>query len=1136
MGLSDYKFKEANFNGKKIADLSNTPSSDGMTAEDLKKYFDYIPKTMIAMGTINSIIDLLESTEGAASIGGNLTGVTGVTVQEILDSVKVLIDNRYTKENVDDLLDDKAEKSELSSLINSVSFNKTTGGFTFTTQGGTVYKFDTALEKVAVNFSYNSETQSIDLELADGTTQSIPLGDFITINEVVSSDTIQATIDDGVITLTIKDGVITDSMLSSALMASLRELASAAQQNAEIAEAAKNNASSYSGSSKTSADNAAISEQRANEYANTASEKATAAANSEAAAKEAQIAAEKAVSNVDETVEAALAEAKESGKFDGADGTDGISVTVSSVDESTEDGGDNVVTFSDGKKLTVKNGSKGSQGPAGSDASVTTANIVSVLGYTPADADKVSQLSGEIANLTTLPYGGSKDWLEANGDKTKLYQIGGYVWGYVEANGWTQSGTQFLVVSSESEMTNVGGTEYLLRSGDEGTVYTYTEASGDTETPVYDTLPETANEGDVVAVGGRKYKATLTSVEVPDYTNLAEPNDTNTTDWSLWCNDARIGSDGAYRSSTTQNVSNYIPVANGDVVRWEGFHLSGNMIGLYDSSKQLVSAQTLSNQVTNGHVTDASDITVMIFDGHCTIANANVAYIRFTMVYPSSGTADDVIITVNEEIKTKTETTLSWSDIGEYIPPVEASWSATEETYTIIDSLSVNGNSGDSAVYSVDGYLYTYINESGWMQKSKYNPPTLTIDSELSDTSTNAVQNKIVKLAFDEIEKKVATNANDIITLQNEVEALGGGTSTSETATIPSYWESMVAEKTETVKALQEAGGKDCVNFLRAADPHIPDNDTGRTNDIGKVMAKMLYNCEIPFAMIDGDIGTRASYPTEAEFLAKIAYIPVHLAPLWGTDKLLLGLGNHDGCFGDSTGYYRHQFPPERMWQTYFRGQALDFRRVFSDDGLYFYVDNISQKTRHIVLNTNFGGEYAEDENGWAVNNRFGTSCFGQAQLDWFANVALDMPDGYSATVSFHVPPNVTYTVDKAQFIGIFNAYCDKTTFSGSYTVGVDGWSNSTVNVDFTNAKGDLIAVFAGHVHGDSIDTTTLQRPIITILSAGASANEPYKEDAPTRTAGTDTETSFDVVTINKKTRMIYCTRVGAGADREVSY
>ena len=65
---------------------------------------------------------------------------------------------------------------------------------------------------------------------------------------------------------------------------------------------------------------------------------------------------------------------------DGAPGKDGTSVTVASVNTSSEDGGSNVVTFSDGKTLTVKNGSKGStgdQGPAGSDGTSVTVKSVS---------------------------------------------------------------------------------------------------------------------------------------------------------------------------------------------------------------------------------------------------------------------------------------------------------------------------------------------------------------------------------------------------------------------------------------------------------------------------------------------------------------------------------------------------------------------------------------------------------------------------------------------------------------------------------------------------------------------------------------------------------------------------------------
>ena len=57
--------------------------------------------------------------------------------------------------------------------------------------------------------------------------------------------------------------------------------------------------------------------------------------------------------------------------------------------------------------------------------------------------------------------------------------------------------------------------------------------------------------------------------------------------------------------------------------------------------------------------------------------------------------------------------------------------------------------------------------------------------------------------------------------------------------------------------------------------------------------------------------------------------------------------------------------------------------------------------------------------------------------------------------------------------------------------------------------------------------------PIITIISAGASVNIG---ESPDRKFGTDTETSFDVVTINRNTRTINRVRVGAGKDRTIKY
>jgi hypothetical protein len=831
----------------------------------------------------------------------------------------------------------------------------------------------------------------------------------------------------------------------------------------------------------------------------------------------------------------------ENGK-DGKDGTNGTNGT------NGKDG--TSVTHSwNGTTLTVTSASGTSsadlKGPAGNTGKSAYQQAVDG-GYTGSEVEFEQKLARDIPTVTqttgnsktlvmsqeavtnlvdsinVLPFGGSKEWLEKNGDKTKLYQIDGYVWGYVVSNGWTKSGTQFNIVSSESQMTGASEIQYFLRNGSNGTVYEYHEASGDVGVPVYSSKPTTANEGDIIAVGGRKYKASITSKQEPDYTNLAK----------TLTNGKRINSSGVLVDADACTCEDYIPFGSGAVVRVRGLgNLSTQNCIVYKAIGAMYATTkvTADTKYTSYSYDSTTDTVTLASTGY---TNGDVAVTHIRIVGKLSGSIDDVIITLNEEIKTKTVTSVVWNDIGEYVPPVAAGWSETDETYSVIDSLSATANSGDTAVYSVDGFLYTYISGADWMATSKYT--TRQLDNSLSETSSNAVQNKVVTAAINAVTYTANKNANEILSLRNDVEALG--TSSSDVVTIPSYWESMVANKTATVKALQEVGGKNCVCFAYASDTHIPDNDNGRTNDIGKVMAKMLDNCEIPFAVITGDVATRASFPTEEEYIAQQSQVKKHLAPLWGTDRLLMALGNHDGCYGDSSGYYRKQFSPERMWDAYFRSQSLDFKRVFSDDGLYYYVDNIPQKTRFIILNSQYAGEYAVHENGFAVNNRFSTSCYGQAQLDWFSSVALDMPEGYGALIFTHVPFNVTYTVDKAQIIGIIDAYNGKKSFTGNYTGGVDGWSNSRVNVNFSGAKGEIIAVVAGHVHGDSVDTDSASCPVITILSAGASANEPYKETAPTRTKGTDTETSFDVVTVNRKTRTIYCTRIGAGNDRTINY
>ena len=299
--ITDLKFNEAMFTGRKIADLSDTPSSDGMSAADLKAYFDYIPKTMIALGALNSLIDALVSSGGAGNIGASVSGVTGTQVQPILESMKVMLDDRYTKEAVDSLFSAKADNATVNAMVKSIEFDQSTGVFTITRQDGTTYTLDTLLEKLAVNFVYDSATQSLLITLSDGTTQTVPLSDFITDTEIKSTDTINVTETGGVITLNIKSGSITDDMLSSALLSAMQGYVQNCATSASNAGASANNAKTYSDSAAESASSALVSKNSAVESAssalaskNSASTSETNAAESAAKAQAAQIAAEKA--------------------------------------------------------------------------------------------------------------------------------------------------------------------------------------------------------------------------------------------------------------------------------------------------------------------------------------------------------------------------------------------------------------------------------------------------------------------------------------------------------------------------------------------------------------------------------------------------------------------------------------------------------------------------------------------------------------------------------------------------------------------------------------------------------------------------------------------------------------------------
>lgn len=132
----------------------------------------------------------------------------------------------------------------------------------------------------------------------------------------------------------------------------------------------------------------------------------------------------------------------------------------------------------------------------------------------------------------------------------------------------------------------------------------------------------------------------------PAYTNLAEPRPENTTDYTIWCSNARMGSNGTPAAKEGYTCTNFFALGNGDVIRIKGFKIE--RVGLYSSDKAPLPSGVsgLAALQTNSYIkagySQTDDFTTF------TANNGNIAYARLSGWV--NGTAEEVIITKNEDI------------------------------------------------------------------------------------------------------------------------------------------------------------------------------------------------------------------------------------------------------------------------------------------------------------------------------------------------------------------------------------------------------------------------------------------------------------------------------------------------------
>lgn len=152
----------------------------------------------------------------------------------------------------------KFNKTDAEGLFKDVSLNPANGVITFTLVSGATKTIDTLLEKIAINFDYDAETQQLIITLDDGEIKYVDLSALITQYEFLDSDTIAFQVKaDGKVTAIVKEGSIEEKHLRPNYLADIKIEYEKAKTEAENAKNQKDLATMEANRAKTEADKAA---------------------------------------------------------------------------------------------------------------------------------------------------------------------------------------------------------------------------------------------------------------------------------------------------------------------------------------------------------------------------------------------------------------------------------------------------------------------------------------------------------------------------------------------------------------------------------------------------------------------------------------------------------------------------------------------------------------------------------------------------------------------------------------------------------------------------------------------------------------------------------------------------------------
>ena len=149
----------------------------------------------------------------------------------------------------------KVDLTKANELVEAILWDESNGTLTVVKMNGSRAVIDTKLEKLAVNFTYNPQTQQLVITLDDGTVQNVDLSALITEYEFLDSDTIAFAIgSDGKVSAIVKEGSIKEKHLRPDYLADIKVESAKAVNSATNAKSSETNAAKSATDAKDSAD------------------------------------------------------------------------------------------------------------------------------------------------------------------------------------------------------------------------------------------------------------------------------------------------------------------------------------------------------------------------------------------------------------------------------------------------------------------------------------------------------------------------------------------------------------------------------------------------------------------------------------------------------------------------------------------------------------------------------------------------------------------------------------------------------------------------------------------------------------------------------------------------------------------